>query len=206
MTRISRTTLLLSALPLAVPLLTAAATFQFTFTNPAIGSNRALFVLEYFSMAECSPCRRFELSTLPSIQSLLDQGELRIVFRDLPSEPSSLPFSRQLFCLQEYSDFLDRRLQAKRSEAFDWGSLPRLSGLHKARHEQCLNQPAADAVHAVNQSDFDKRQLTGTPAFSLSYVHQDGVAQTHWSGPTSTIRLQSQLHQLKASVSHSESR
>jgi len=61
----------------------SASDYQFTYTNPSVGSFAAEYVLEYFSLVDCGPCRRFELDSLSGLIERAESGSLRNVFRDL---------------------------------------------------------------------------------------------------------------------------
>ena len=197
MTRRSRQYFFLVLLLLTLPLLTAAAVYRFTFSNPSVGSLRAEFVLEYFSAADCAPCKAFEIEALPGLQSSIRSGQVRVVFRGLPVDEQWRDYSLRLFCLQEHDQYLDRRRAAKSSPSFDWGTLPTLTGRQKARHDQCLQYSAVDEVQQHNKLDFDRRGFHGTPAFTLSYVDTSGVNQSHFSGFATVQRLQSRMQSLQ---------
>lgn len=166
-----------------------ASNYEFTYTNPSIGDPQAPFVLEYFSRVDCEPCRQFEMRELGLLLDSVDAGTLRIIFRDLLPDPVAFPASNFLFCLQEYDEYLNWRVQAKRDSVYRSDSLPTLRGRARARHESCMDSDASIPVLTHNQAVFDSHSLIGTPAFQLFRNDRDASAIRRWSGPISARQL-----------------
>jgi len=185
---------------LVVPLLTAASDYRFTYTNPSIGSRTAPFVLEYFSLVDCAPCLRFELETLQTIMPLVDDGRLRIVFRDIFPHDDVLGSGLELFCLQEYPDYLQRRQSAKKHQVFVANPEPALPRKARARYESCLETKAGVPILTYNQESFDRRQLHGTPSFSLLLSHRTGTVVRNWSGSITASDLNTAMGDLLSRI------
>lgn len=200
MTHRQTTLLMVAALLCALPFLLASGDYRFTFDNPSVGHRRAPFILEYFSVSDCSSCRDFEDSDIAWLEPLIDAGQLRIIYRDLPSFLGS-ETERRLFCLQEYSDYLQYRRAAKTNPTFDWHALPTLNGRAMARYEQCLTTSAASEVHRHNRAEFDRRGFEATPAFTLVFAANRHSSSTHWTGRPTTPSFHHKMDLLRASVS-----
>lgn len=190
---ISRRWLLLLLL-IALPLL-ADDGYRFTFDNPSVGAPDAPFVLEYFSVVDCSPCRSFEVNHLDQLLAQVDQGTVRIVFRDMPPAAAALHQAIQIFCLQEFPDFVARRIAGKRlGQAAP--PLPDLRNKARARYSACLKdaQPAQIMTH--NQEAFEHLGFLGTPSFTLSARHHDAVVTRHFARPIDLQQLIDAMHDL----------
>lgn len=192
---ISRRWLLLVLL-IALPLL-ADDGYRFTFDNPSIGVTDAPFVLEYFSVVDCSPCRSFEINHLDLLLAQVDQGNVRIVFRDMPPSAPALHQAIKVFCLQEFPDFVARRIAEKRLGQ----AAPPLSHLRnkaRARYSACLEdvQPAQIMTH--NREAFDRLGFVGTPSFALSARHHDPVITRHFARPIDPQQLIDAMHDMSA--------
>ncbi|TVS17084.1 MAG: hypothetical protein EA417_07795 [Gammaproteobacteria bacterium] len=154
------------------PALAASASpeYRFTFSNPAIGSQDAPWVLEYFSAPDCAPCLRFEQDDLADLLPQVASGRLRIVFRDLPASLTDANLARRLFCLQELpqspDQLIENRLQLK-STAGE-ASLPSpLPGRSAARWQACISGLEADEIALHNLEIFSSRGFHATPSFVL---------------------------------------
>ena len=194
--------LLVLAILCAVPFLVANAEYRFTFDNPTDGRSTAPFVLEYFSLVECVECRRFESEDLVALEPLIATGQIRVVYRDMPSLIDA-KLSTRLFCLQEYDHYSELRREAKLDPNFDWTSLAHLTGRSKARFEQCLETDAAGDVQRHNRADFMSRGLMGTPAFTLVYTDARQATRTSWSGRTTRAAFIEAMDTLRDDVGHS---
>ena len=200
MTRRTTSLLMIVALLCVVPLLLANANYRFTFDNPSVGEMRAPFTLEYFSMTECPSCREFEKADIASLEPLIESGQLRIIYRDLPSF-SHHEMGLRLFCLQEYDDYLGYRRAAKVDPDFTWHTLPVLHGRAMARHQQCLTTEAAPAIHRHNRIAFDRRGFEATPAFTLVFAADRKAIRTHWTGRPSVPAFFQTMNALRSSLS-----
>jgi hypothetical protein len=175
--------LALFLLLLVLPLLVAANDYSFTYTNPSIGDPRAPFVLEYFSLVDCQPCRQFETQKIADLLELVERGRLLIIFRDLPPSQQYLSQGNALFCLQEYPDYFDRRRAAKLYGVDQVLTLPPLSGKSKARYQSCLSDRPSIPVLSHNQESFDGHGLVGTPSFVFISNQPNNTIVRSWSGP-----------------------
>jgi len=185
---------LLLLLLVALPLL-ADDGYRFTFDNPSVGSADAPFVIEYFSAVDCSPCRFFESNHLQQLLDQVDQGSVRIVFRDIAPATPSLHDAIRLFCLQEFPDFLSRRIAEKRlGQAAP--PLPDLRNKARARYSSCLKdvQPAQIMTH--NREAFDRLGFVGTPSFTLSARHYGAVITRRFARPTDPQQLIDAMHDM----------
>lgn len=172
---------------------TCAQVHRFTYTNPTIGSTSSPFVLEYFSLVDCIPCRAFEIGELNDVLSAVVDGTLRIVFRDLVPAENVEREGVELFCLQELDDFVDTRITAKRTGDYTQsGALLRDRRL--ARWEQCLEGKAALEIMAHNQRSFDAYGFVGTPSFILSLEHEGTRTDVSWSGRTEAETIFDAIH------------
>lgn len=178
---------------ICVPLLASANDYRFTFTNPSVGEPHAPYVLHYFSLVDCSPCRQFETQELERLMGLVNDGSLRIVFRDLIPDESTLNEGRWLFCLQEHPNYIQNRLEAKRSKDFSETSLPELTGKAKARYQSCLSSESAYPILSHNKEAFDSFRFVGTPSFALYAAHRQGSAIYTWSRPIAVDDLVSAI-------------
>lgn len=204
MTRSLPRTAIIVFVVLVVPLLLAVNGYRFTFDNPSVGGARAPFTLEYFSTTTCEGCRLFETVDLPQLEPLISGGELRLVFRDLPTAPPFEELSRNIFCLQTFEDFAALRRSAKANRDFDWDDLPVLHGRARAQHEQCVTDTAAAAIHQHNQSDFERRGFGATPAFTLVYAATGKAASTQWVGRPDTTALLHAMETLRSRVTEAD--
>lgn len=206
MTKRASTLVLLAVILAAVPLLLAAEIYRFTYDNPSIGAADAPFTLEYFSMPGCSSCLEFEKTDIEMLQPLIQSGELRMIYRDLPVIDDRDGGSRKLFCLQEHGDYRTHRRAAKLDSAFEWSTLPPLSGRAKARHQECLESQAPITVQSHNQADFTRRGFAATPAFTLVFAENQKAAKAHWTGRPSALAFMQAMETLQAQVGASDPR
>lgn len=172
-------------LPLEVA---ARENYQFTFSNPTIGAPKSPYVLEYFTSLSCSICHAFEIDELPELLDLVEDGLLRIVFRDLPNDDMTSKLSVTQFCLQEYPDYLYNRAALKTDATFV-ASLPQLRGLASARHEGCLTSDSVTRISKHNYQSFVRSGFKGTPSFVLTEARTNRYKA--WSGPTSSESVRS---------------
>jgi len=171
----------------------SASDYQFTYTNPSVGSFAAEYVLEYFSLVDCVPCRRFELDSLSGLIERAESGSLRIVFRDLLPGADSMSESRALFCLQEYPNYLERRLSLKMGRNHPQTHSNALNGLSLARYRACFESDQVPSILSHNLSVFDDLGFTATPAFVLSVSRPSSFRIASFVGSISLADIDSAL-------------
>jgi len=188
----SRLTLVvLGSLIVALP--AVARDYSFTYDNPSVGSVTAQYRLEYFSSASCTTCYDFERNHLRDLSHLIDDGELRVVFRDLPNDRLGSDRAVTQFCLQEYPDYVKQRVALK-TEQIGLAVLPELRGLAVARYAHCARSPFVQSIATHNFEDFERAGFKGTPSFVLTNIRTRQSLQ--WSGATTSDQVRKGLNVL----------
>lgn len=164
----------------------SAEDYAFTYDNPMVGSVEAQYRLEYFSSTTCASCLTFERAHLGDLSPLIEGATLRVVFRDLPNGDVNSDLAVTQFCLQEFPDYLVRRVAFK-ANPDHVRSLPSLRGLAAERHNECLDSPFVQSITSHNFDDFERAGFRGTPSFILTDVRTQ--FSVRWSGATTSDQV-----------------
>jgi hypothetical protein len=153
----------------------ACASDAFVFTNPVLGPTPAPVTVEYFGAVGCPGCDTFEREVLPVLVASAQAGRLRLIFRDLaPADPSVLPLARDVYCLQERPDLVERR-RALKAQVADAPVEPD-TALARARDAACRGSGAADRAFLANRRDLEAAGFRGTPAVIVTLRAADRPA------------------------------
>lgn len=178
----------LSALALATGLILSAAPAVAFETKPLpavtasdriLGrANAPVTVVEYASFT-CSHCADWHNHVLPEFKTkYIDTGKVRLVFRDLPTQPANIAASAAAVgrCAAPGRFFdVARHLMSTQKSAFEsrdlgpwFNGAVAASGRTEAEIDACLSAPAtATALNADVQAAVDAG-VTGTPAFFVN--------------------------------------
>lgn len=145
----------------------------------SIGSENAPIVMEDFSSLTCPHCARFHLDILPQLKrNYVDNGQLRIVFKDFPLNLPALQASSISRCINndtDYFAYIDRLF----STQSEWGTeinaqdalLQTLDGTGLSQEDAtaCLNSPTI-TTHILTVQNDAKNQfnIDSTPYFILN--------------------------------------
>lgn len=163
--------------------------------DPIIGSPDAPITIIEFSDFQCPFCARFYSQTLPPLtQEYIDQGTVKLVFRDFPIQgihPNALPASAAAECANEQGKFKEMHdtLFERQSE---WSGLPTaeaigaFSGyagmmqLDQATFDSCVTEGKYIEEIAADLQAGQSYGVSGTPGFfvgndELGYVEIKGA-------------------------------
>lgn len=151
--------------------------------RPVEGKEDARFTLVEFSDFECPYCGRFVTDSLPGLKPLVDDGTLKIVFKQFPLDISCNPLmQRQLhgnacnasvasLCAQEQGKFWEMhdKLFANQQalSADDLNKYAREIGLDGSEFSSCLNASNFTAEIVEDVQEGSAAGVGGTPAFLL---------------------------------------
>ncbi len=146
------------------------------------GSPRARVAIVEYSDFDCSHCAKFALEIYPQLaRDYIQPGRIRYYFRDLPApgSPESLLKSRTARCAGEQGKFWEMhdllftaqsRLPAEQEPVV----LAKSLGLDLEKFNVCLSNPRyVDALARVT-ADAARMGISGTPAFLIGTVSEDG--------------------------------
>lgn len=179
----------------------SSAEYRFTYTNPTVGDTDAPVLLEYFSSVDCAYCLTFERDTLGALRDLIDGGELQVVFRDIPPPHPYMSIANDIFCVQEFPDYLSARLAYKQGPGTIQNIQPQLSGRKGERFNQCLSNLAAWPVLQHNKQTFDRLQFPGTPGFRLTARVAGRPVVTQFAGSIKPGSLRQSISRIQHSNS-----
>ncbi len=141
-------------------------------------------IIEYASLT-CPHCASFATQTLPQVKSTyIDQGQVRLVFRDFPLDRVALKASLLARCVPEdrYFAMLDVLFRSQN----DWAAstdpltalaqIGRTAGLDQAKVDACLNDQAeTDEIVAGIQAAQDEFKISSTPTLIINGVTHAGA-------------------------------
>ncbi len=141
-------------------------------------------IIEYASLT-CPHCAAFATQTLPQVKSTyIDQGLVKLVFRDYPLDGVALKASLLARCVPDdrYFAMLDVLFHSQG----DWAraadpvqalsQIGRTAGLDQATLEACLNDQAeTDKIVAGIQTAQDEFKISSTPTLIINGVTHAGA-------------------------------
>jgi protein-disulfide isomerase len=141
-------------------------------------------IIEYASLT-CPHCAAFATETLPQVKSTyIDQGLVRLVFRDFPLDRVALKASLLARCVpdERYFAMLDVLFRSQN----DWAAatdpltalsqIGRTAGLDQASVDACLNDEAeTDKIVAGIQAAQDEFKISSTPTLIINGVPHAGA-------------------------------
>jgi protein-disulfide isomerase len=179
---------LAAGLPLGAPLLGArAALAQAPAPAPlaaddprlaerSIGRAGAPTVIEYFSLT-CGHCAGFHRDTMPRVKrDLVEQGRVRIVFRDFPLDAVALAAAQVARSLpaERYEPFVSTLFQQQDRWAFARGGNPQeelariaaLAGMSRAQFDAAIaDQALARGILELRVKGQQEHNVNSTPTF-----------------------------------------
>lgn len=166
----------------------AAAQPEIRADDRVMGSAEApVTVIEYASLT-CPHCASFHINTLPRLKSeYVDQGLVRLVYRDFPLDRLALKASMLARCMPEdrYFAMLDVLFRSQD----DWivessmeeslaklSQIGRTAGLDQGTVESCLNDTAVqDKIIAEMQAAQTEFQIQSTPTLIINGTKHAGT-------------------------------
>lgn len=141
-------------------------------------------IIEYASLT-CPHCATFATQTLPQVKSAyIDEGLVRLVFRDFPLDRVALKASLLARCVpdERYFAMLDVLFRSQN----DWAAstdpvtalsqIGRTAGLDQAKVDACLNDQAeTDKIVAGIQAAQDEFKISSTPTLIINGVTHAGA-------------------------------
>lgn len=141
-------------------------------------------IIEYASLT-CPHCAAFATQTLPQVESTyIDQGLVRLVFRDFPLDRVALKASLLARCVpdERYFAMLDVLFRSQN----DWAAstdpmtalaqIGRTAGLDQAKVDACLNDEAeTNKIVAGIQAAQDEFKISSTPTLIINGVTHAGA-------------------------------
>jgi len=151
-------------------------------------------VVEYASFV-CSHCANWHLNVLPEFKTrFIDTGKVRLVFRDLPTEPAQVAASAAAVARcaapERYFDVAGAFMHGQAAlrdggDMADWYSAAiGVSGKTRPEIEACLALPATRANLQASMEGAAAAGVTGTPSF---FVNGKAVVDTSLAGLTAAI-------------------
>jgi protein-disulfide isomerase len=141
-------------------------------------------VIEYASLT-CPHCAAFATETLPQVKSTyIDQGLVRLVFRDFPLDRVALKAALLARCVpdERYFAMLDVLFRSQNDWAGSTDPLTALSqigrtaGLDQASVDACLNNEAeTNKIVAGIQTAQDEFKISSTPTLIINGVTHAGA-------------------------------
>jgi len=154
-----------------------------TSTDRAMGdANAPVTIIEYASVT-CPHCEAFHVQTFPALkEQYIDTGEVRFIFRELPTSPTPLAMAGFLMarCAPEdkYFDVLgvlfEKRVQLTR--AFQAGTareeLLKIAGplgISDSEFDACVrDQDEIERIRQVGDDAFAQYEVNSTPTFIIN--------------------------------------
>jgi protein-disulfide isomerase len=140
--------------------------------EPVKGSVDAPVTIVEFSDFECPFCAQFYRATYPQLQELIDQGEVRLVFKNFPltqSHPNAMDAAIAGECAYEQDSFWeyhDRIFQNQNQlGSLDYVSLAGELGLDEEQFATCMNAPGTESEVREDMQEGRDAGITGTPGF-----------------------------------------
>lgn len=142
--------------------------------DPAKGDPNAPITIVEFSDFECPFCGRFYSSTLPQIQTLIDEGKVRFVYRDFPLSfhPQAQPAAEAGECANEQGKFWEfHNLIFENQQSLNDASYKQWAadlGLNTAQFNSCVD---SSKYRTEVLEDFAAGQaagVSGTPTFFIN--------------------------------------
>ncbi|MGD2131973.1 MAG: DsbA family protein [Maricaulaceae bacterium] len=145
--------------------------------------NAPVTIIEYASIT-CPHCKAFHDDVLPELQSrYIDTGQVKLVFRELPTSPESLAVAGMLMARcagdDKYFDVIDVLFERQVPLVMAWqqrdgtvlDELLRIAGpagLSAEEFDACIrDEDAIDAMRARGEEGMERWNVTGTPAFII---------------------------------------
>lgn len=167
--------------------------------RPALGNENAPLTLIEFSDYQCPFCKRFYHQTQDKLKKeYIDQGKLRIVYKDLP-----LSFHKQAYgaalaahCAGEqgkYWEMHDMLFENNKLEEDDLLEYAKNLALDTSRYRDCVkdnrfaNQIEADIAEA------GAADITGTPTFVLGKTSDDMIDGVRIRGAQSFENMKAEI-------------
>jgi protein-disulfide isomerase len=149
-----------------------------------LGSADAPITIIEFASLTCPHCADFHTKTLPQLKSsYIDQGTVRLVFRDFPLDQLALRASMLARCVPEerYFAMLDVLFRSQR----EWATaedpvaalaqIGRTAGLDQPTVDACLNDTAMrDRIVAEIQAAQNEFQIESTPTLIINGAKRAG--------------------------------
>ena len=154
--------------------------------DPVIGDPNAPITIVEFSDFECPFCARFNAQTLPTIiNQYIDQGKVKLVFRDFPIQsihPNSVSASLAAQCAHDQGKFREMHdvLFEKQKEWSRTGTVEALSvlsqysadmGMDREVFDSCLNSDKYIDEIQNDLNDGRSYGVSGTPGFFIGNDH-----------------------------------
>ncbi|HJU83229.1 MAG TPA: thioredoxin domain-containing protein [Holophagaceae bacterium] len=159
-----------------------ATVLENVFGEPFRGSASARVAILEYSDFDCSFCARYATTILPKIDAdYIRTGKVKYFFRDLPMEKehaNALFKARMARCAGEQDKFWEMhdRLFAEQKpySDMDLAALVHGIGLDAARFSVCINSDRYADVIRRSAAIADRKGISGTPAFLIGTVSEDG--------------------------------
>ncbi len=192
---------LLLTLTLMAPMLALAPAAQAGSPPAVTAADRVLgradapvTVVEYASFV-CSHCANWHVNVLPEFKTrFIDTGKVRLVFRDLPTDPAQLAASAAAVARcatpDRYFDVAGAFMHGQAAlraggDVADWyATAIAASGKTRPEIEACLALPATMANLRASMEGAAAAGVTGTPSF---FVNGNAVVDTSLDGLTAAI-------------------
>ena len=192
---------LLLTLTLIAPMLALAPAALAGSPPPVTAADRVLgradapvTVVEYASFV-CSHCANWHLNVLPEFKTrFIDTGKVRLVFRDLPTEPAQVAASAAAVARcaapERYFDVAGALMHGQAAlraggAMTDWyDSAIAVSGKTKSEIETCLALPATRENLQASMEGATAAGVEGTPTF---FVNGAAVVDSSLAGLTAAI-------------------
>jgi protein-disulfide isomerase len=155
---------------------------------PIRGSENAKVALVEFSDFECPFCGRHAATSYRDIQQhFVNNGKVRYVFRHLPLDqihPNARKAAEAAECAREQGQFWEFHDQLfanqKALTDSDLNSVARSIKLTQSTFDSCMAQGRASSKITADLAEAKRLGLTGTPAFLLGHIQDDGtIVLTH---------------------------
>ena len=140
-------------------------------------------VVEYASVT-CGHCAAWNEQVFPEFKSrFIDTGQVRYVFRELPTPPANIAVAGFLAARcagpDRYFAMIDAMMRNQQAMIADPRNellrIARTAGMTEEQFDACVtDQEAADALEARVQ-DANEQGVTGTPYFLVNGEHLDGA-------------------------------
>jgi len=144
----------------------------------AIGSKDAPVVMIDYSSLSCGHCAEFHTHILPKIkEKYIDEGQLRVIFRDYPGDQVSLKAHQLAWCKGEikYLDFLKIIYENQEKWLLDPDPIAALksialkNGITGKQFEACLkNNELLDQIISMRLEGQKKYNITATPTIIIN--------------------------------------
>ena len=192
---------MLLTLTLISPMLALASVAMAGSPPPVTATDRILgradapvTVVEYASFV-CPHCATWHLTVLPGFKArFIDTGQVRLVFRDLPTEPAQVAARAAAVARcaapERYFDVAGAFMQGQAAlraggDMGEWyGAAIAVSGKTRPEIETCLAQPSMMTNLQTSMEGATAAGVQGTPTF---FVNGDIVADSSLAGLTAAI-------------------